>query len=120
MLVEVLELVDDDLKWLVGVVLVVVWERRSIVATSCTQSGAGSRPGRTIAHRTQRALTHAQRGGARLIHCQAGRAGKSRGRGRVVLVRERIGGKTEQLILQRILLVPSQVSWCLFCAAILW
>ena len=30
-----------------------------------------------------------------------------------------LGGKTEQLILQRNLLVPSQVSWCLFCAAIL-
>ena len=59
MLVEVLELVDDDLKWLVEVV-VVVRERRSIVATSCTQSGASSGPGRTIARRTQRALTQAQ------------------------------------------------------------
>ena len=36
-----------------------------------------------------------------------------------MLVRERIGGKTEKPDLQRILPVPSQVSWCLFCAAIL-
>ena len=59
MLVEVLEVVDDDLKRL-ELVVMVVWERRSIVATSCTQSGAGSRPGRTIARRTQHALTHAE------------------------------------------------------------
>ena len=62
MLVEVLEVVDDDLKWLELVVVVVeVWERRSIVATSCTQSAAGSRPGRTIARRTDaHARTHAE------------------------------------------------------------
>ena len=58
-LLEMLEVVDDDLKWL-ELVVMVVWERRSIVATSCTQSAASSRPGRTIAVRTQRALTHAQ------------------------------------------------------------
>ena len=81
MLVEVmLELVDDDLKWL-ELVVVVVWERRSIVATSCTQSGAGSRPGRTIAHRTERALTQRWRAADTRTVKRAGRGNREGGEG---------------------------------------
>ena len=68
MLVEVmLEVVDDDLKWLVGVVLVVVvgaafHRRNQLYSVRCGLAA------RTDDRAQDTTRTHARRGGARLIH----------------------------------------------------